>query len=255
MSLSTLNHNMSTPNHAMSTPNHNMSTLPHDATPPLENGNESEFLTATERYNKLLVQRQSVRLLSVASVVFTDPLIKTLRDENKRLALGVKRVEKQLAVTEAILGTTMEHFLGANTFLIAIKNFNNTHLGARCNCPHCTRALMLPPLRQNANKLCTLFIELAQTLHAHEITFVCRLDRNGAVRQGLPPVPADFPPPGIAFDADTVSHLDLHLVFEQMGNPYDFKYGMRLWIADSPYHPELFKVHNLMRHMYQRDGY
>ena len=251
MSLSTLNHTMSTPNHT--TPNHTMPN--HDAMTALENGTESEFLTATERYNKQLVQGQSLRLMSVAHLVFTDPLIKALREENKRLALGVQRVEKQLAATQGVLDNTMEHFLGANTFLIAIKNFNNTHLGARCNCPHCTRALMLPPLRQNAIKLCNLFIELAQTLHAHEISFVCRLDRNGDVRQGLPPVPADFPPPGIAFHADTVSHLDLHIVFEQMGNPYDFKYGMRLWTADSPYHPELFKVHNLMRHMYQRDGY
>lgn len=221
-----------------------LSTLHHDP--------ESKSRTASD----LTVPRQEEdRLPSVANVVFVDPLVRALNDENKRLQQEVLTVSKELSTTQAILNSMMEHFLGTNTFLVAIKNFNNTHLGARCNCPHCTRALMLPPLRQNADRLCNLFAELVQMLEAHEISFVCLAYRNGDPLEGLTPAPADFPPPGIAFDKDTISHLDVHIVFEQVWNAYDFKYGKKLWSADTPYHPEIFKVYSLMRHMYQRDGY
>jgi hypothetical protein len=204
----------------------------------------STLRSESER-NQKMIQSQACRLLGVANIVFTDPAIKALKAE-----LSLVRAERDSL--RLSLGTCTRDMISVAAVVDAIMLFNNSDVGLFCCCKHCGKVFQMQPNRIRRKAGCTVFNSLIECLRENGLTFSFLKYYKGTPCEGLPPVPADFPPKRTVFPTSTLSHLDSHFVFEQMGNAYNFSFGQPLWYVDSPYHPEGMKVLGLVKTLHRK---
>jgi hypothetical protein len=204
----------------------------------------STLRTDSEK-NQKMIQRQACRLLGVANTVFTDPAIQALKAE----LLHVRAERDSLRLS---LKTCTRDMISVAAVVDAIMLFNNSDSGLLCCCKHCGKVFQMQPEKIRRKAGCTVFNSLIELLRENNLTFSFLKYYKGTPCEGLPPVPAGFPPTGTAFLPSTLSHLDSHFVFEQMGNAYNFSFGRPLWYVDSPYHPEGMKVLGLIKTLHRK---
>lgn len=192
-----------------------------------------------------IIRQGACRLLDVAKVVFTDPAIQELKS----------RLVQQKDVILALrftLETCALETIGHSAVLDAIKLYAHGYFGLTCNCRFCAKTFNEPDEWVNRKMRCKLFSEINGLLHQCGITFTFMRYFKGNQCEDVPSMPADFPTARTIFLPDTITHVDKHIVFEQMGNIYDFKFGTPLHSVDSMYHPEGFKLLELIRRLREK---
>jgi len=238
---------------AVSHPSMSLSTLrspsPEDMTLP-----EEDRLTILlklgkpETKDEKTIRSQACRLLQVAKLVYTDPVIKHQSIRIAELQAQNARLQVSLATKRAALENYTVLTLGPVAVLIAIKLYANHYYGLTCHCRHCCETFGEVEERVRKGR-CLIFPELIQMLRDCDLTFGFMHYYKGNPVEFHPDQPEDFPPARSLFSPETLSHVDSHIVFEQMGNSYVFKFGKPLHFVDSPYHPEGFKLLELVKRL------
>lgn len=225
------------------------SPTPGDMTPPEEDRlNTFLKLGKPETKDEKTIRRQACRLLEVARVVYTEPVIKHQSFRIAELQAQNAQLRVSLATTRAALENYTVLTLGPMAVLIGIKLYANHYFGLTCHCRHCCNTF--GEIEQRARKhACLIFPELIQMLRDCDLSFAFMRYDKGHPVLFHPDPPADFPPARSLFSPETLSHIDKHIVFEQMGNSYVFKFGKPLHFVDSPYHPEGFKLLELVKRL------
>jgi hypothetical protein len=202
--------------------------------------------------NDLLIQKQACRLLSVANVVYTDPLVRLLRDRLKPVTEERDRLQEERDKLRTQLAFAVRESLGIAVLRRQIMLYSCDYFGLQCNCQFCCRAFDLSETRIKQRRMCEVFGNAIEVLRESGLRYAFIKYRTGRLVEFHPEVPADFPPLNTAFPADTLSHIQAHIVFDQIGNPYDFKYGRRLWHVDSLEHPEAVKLYAAIKELQRR---
>jgi len=218
-------------------------------TPPEEDRlNTLLILGQPETEDEKMIRQQSCRLFQVARNVYTNPVIMEQRRRIAQLQAQNARLQVSLAHTRAALENYTVLTLGPVAVLIGIKLYANHYFGLTCHCRHCCNTF--GEIEQRARKhACLIFPELIEMLRDCDLSFAFMRYYKGNPVEYHPDPPADFPPTRSLFSPETLSHIDKHIVFEQMGNSYVFKFGKPLHFVDSPYHPEGFKLLELVKRL------
>lgn len=194
-----------------------------------------------ENEDDKMVRTQASRLLGVTKNFFVEPVIQELRAQNTKLRVS-------LAYARASLENYTVLTLGPAAVLVAIKLYANKYFGLTCHCRHCCDVFDEPRTLVEQRR-CLVFIELIAEIHSCDLSYGFMQYYDGKPVEGHPPVPEDFPPKSSIFDPETLSHIDKHIVFQRMGNAYEFKFGRPLYSVDSPYHEEGFKLLELVKRL------
>lgn len=208
------------------------------------------------------MEYQGAKMLTVSKIIFTDPVIERLRGQNKELREENEKLagklEQQRLSSDAMLATLTVEFLGPHKLLEAIKTFKVFSFDTLCYCMHCSRVFQTPYRSSRyPGRICPIFVQLVTQLRNHHLSFRCLYHPDGSkVYENHTIPPEGFDPNSSAFPNESVAHQNAHIVFRETGNPYDFKYGLRLCDADTPFHPEIRKVNELIATLrsYHLDG-
>ena len=216
-----------------------------------------------------LMQLSATRMVAVSKLIFTEPLIDSLREDKKKLerAHGEEReqlLQKILQIRlshDRMMATLSVEFLGPQKLLEAVKTVRVLEYDFLCYCRACSGTFGAPanPFRCHTH-ICPVFLSLVDELHNHQLTFWCLRGTDGVIIEDPIPVSVDGiavePPPALlvedydpspsVFPREDIDPHDVHLVFARVGDAYDFKYGKKLHLADSPFHPELSKIGRLI---------
>lgn len=191
--------------------------------------------TQAKTKDEVILRQGACKLLSVARVVFTDPAIQGLR------ARAAEQEDTILALRFTLETCALE-VIGHAAVLEAVRLYAHSYFGLTCQCRFCAKTFNEPEEWVNKKMRCRLFSQVNQLLNMCGITFTFMRYFKGNPCEDIPPIPEDFAAKRTIFIPDTITHLDKHIVFEQMGNVYDFKFGTPLHDVDSLYHPEGFKL-------------
>lgn len=195
--------------------------------------------------DEAVIRKQACRLLSVAKTVFACPVI----DEQK---VKIAQLQKTVVSLRSDIRECIVETIGRPALMDAIKLYANTYFGLTCYCRYCCEIFGAPAHRIQERKRCQIFPKLIETFRECDVTFGFVYYYKGNPCEGQPEIPADFPPEGSAFPPESLSHMDKHVVFERMGNAYEFKFGTPLHFVDSMHHPEGIKILRLIKRLHAR---
>ena len=201
---------------------------------------QESLATRPKTKDEAIISTEACKLIEVARLVYTDPVIQELR---ARLA----EKEEMILNLRFTLETCALEVIGPAAVLEAIKMFAHGYFGLVCSCKFCANTFNEPQYFVKSKMRCKLFDEVIALLRQCNLSFGFMLGFKGNEMEDIPPIPADFSTRRTIFIPETISHVDKHIVFERMGNVYDFKFGTPLHCVDSVYHPEALKLRELIR--------